>query len=122
MTLIATHRDYFGNDVGIGDIVLGAKARKNNYQDTSYVFSVVLAKTKGMLRLHQLGASACTLKLSKGQILDSVRSRGGRRGGAIGPCNVIHTGVNTGITEQEFTKVNVPSTVNVPCTPFLAFP
>jgi hypothetical protein len=105
------HRDYFGCPLNIGDVVLGAMAKKNNYQDTRYSFSIIISKTKGMLRLHSLGDDVKVLALNKTDMLNRVSERSGRRGGAVPSCNVIKTQVSTGITEAEFTKVNLAPTI-----------
>jgi hypothetical protein len=116
------HSDYFGSPVNIGDIVLGAMTKKNNYQDTRYSFSIVISKTKGMLRLHSLGDDVTVLSLNKPAMLDKVAERGGRRGGAVLSCNVIKTQVTTGITEAEFIKVNIPPHVSPSHNFFASFP
>jgi hypothetical protein len=124
MKIHPTHCDYFGSLVNIGDIVLGAMAKQNNYQDTRYSFSIVISKTKGMLRLHSLGDDVTVLALNKTAMLDRVAERGGRRGGAVLSSNVIKTQVTTGITEAEFTLVNIQPNVTLPISHnlFAAFP
>ena len=123
MQIHPTHCDYFGSLVNIGDIVLGAIARKNNYQDTRYAFSIVISKTKGMLRLHSLGDNVEVLSLNKTEMLNRVSERQGKRGGAVNSINVIKTQVTTGITEAEFNSVNIALTPTPPPhTFFAAFP
>lgn len=115
-------RDYFGNEINVGDIVLGATARRNHFQDTSYSIAVVIGRTKGMLRLHKLGEQKHDLKLSKKEILERVESRYGRKGGRVLPGLVISLNIPTGITQQEFDDaVNKQATRNLaPNNPFSA--
>lgn len=115
------HQDYFGTPVNVGDIVLGAKARRHNFQDTTYCFSVVVAKTKGMIRLHQLGDQKKCTVMPKDEILEQVKCRGGRKGGRMISGNVINLGINCGITEKEFDeaiKAGIPDASDTTPFPF----
>lgn len=94
-------KDYFGEPVVLGDIVLGAKARKTHYHDTDYCIAVVIGETKGMIRLHQLGSTKACIGMDKKDILESLSTRCGRKGGAIAPAMVINLGRNSGITKEE---------------------
>jgi hypothetical protein len=109
------HNDYFGTPINVGDIVLGAKGKRNDFQDTTYCFSVVVAKTKGMIRLHQLGDQKKCTTMPKDEILEQVKCRGGRKGGRMISANVVNLGINCGITEKEFNeaiKQGVPDTTH----------
>lgn len=114
--------DYFGQKVEVGDIVLGATPKRNHFQDTNYSISVVISRTKGMLRLHKLGDSSNLAHMSKNQILDHVKQRGGRKGGRVLAEAVINLKKPTGITEQEFTQVNVPPISTAPSLFTTVFP
>lgn len=114
------HTDYFGTPVNVGDLVLGAKAQRNQYQDTEYCFSVVVAKTKGMIRLHQLGKTKATQSLSSFDILNSVKERAGKKGGRMLASNVIKLGRNCGFTEKEFDEaINKGATQALTSSPFI---
>ena len=97
------HLDYFGTPVSIGDLVLGAQGKRNNFQDTIYSFSVVIGLTKGMVRLHKLGENKDVLSFTRGKILEEVSHREHRRGGTLLASNLINLNKPTGITEVEFT-------------------
>ena len=110
-------KDYFGADVNIGDLVFGATPRKNYYQDTSYSVAVVIDRTAAMVRLHKLGEQQKDFHLNKEQVLEAVASRYGSRGGKVNPQSLINLGRPTGLTKEQFDKVNVSpvsTTINSP--------
>ena len=77
--------DAFGRELNIGDIVLGARGRPNNYVETVYMHSIVIGRTKAMLRLHQVDS----YNLNKIIIEASIEQRYGRGGGKINPAETI---------------------------------
>ena len=75
--------DYYGQELEIGDMVLGAVAG-NRYQQTNFKHSVVVGRTKCMVRLHQINEKAC-----KQDVLNSLKYRGTKRGGKVLPMELI---------------------------------
>lgn len=89
-TKVTTHKqpliDAFGRELNIGDIVLGAKGRPNNYVETVYMHSIVVGRTKAMLRLIQIDS----YNLDKSSIEEVIERRGnGGGGGKINPAETI---------------------------------
>lgn len=114
------HTDAFGTPVNVGDIVLGAKAKHNNYTDTEYMFSIVTEKTPKLLRLHQLGVTPSVLNTSPDNILKKHLQYRGRKGGRCNSSCVIHTGRSTNLTKEQMDAYifkSVDDTTNV-----LSFP
>lgn len=111
------HKDYFGTEVNVGDIVLSARGAKSHYQDTEYAFCVIIKKTPKMIRVHKLGNHPADLCASKATLLTAVKERQGRQGGKVVPYNVIYL-KSTGITEQEFDAALV-KTSTIKVKPFL---
>ena len=94
------HTDAFGKPIVLGDLLMGARGKKSNYQDTQYSFVIVIGLTKGMLRVHQLGQQPDCLTMSKAELLESIEGRG-KRGGASAGLNFINLDRPTGITQAE---------------------
>ena len=91
-------QDAFQREVGIGDIVLGAKGKRSNYQETVYMHSIVIGRTRAMVRLHQIGS----YDISKSNVLDSIEGRYGRGGGKVLPVEIILVHKDF-LSEQEIT-------------------
>jgi len=75
-------KDFYGNQVQIGDLVLGAKPG-GRYRITEFTESVVIDETDAMLRVCQIGDSR---KLESSE--QRIRDRG-RRGGRLHPEEII---------------------------------
>ena len=82
-TLLNKLHDHYGQELNIGDMVLGAIAG-GRWRQTRYIHSVVVGRTKAMLRLHQISETGI-----KSEVLDSLKSRGTKRGGKVIPEEVI---------------------------------
>lgn len=100
MTQQNTHRDYFGRPVEVGDILLGAKPG-GRYCDTIFSFVIVVSKTPSLLRVHQWHGHYDLSKITKDDVLASLKRRNGRKAGKMVPSNFIKTGVNIGLTQVE---------------------
>lgn len=85
------HLDYQRKEVNVGDIVFGAKP--SNYRssrEVSYHVSLVIDKTARMLRLHQIDTDLERgTSMYEAEILDSIKDRGGHKGGLVNAYNVI---------------------------------
>lgn len=93
------HRDYFGKDINVGDILLGARAG-GRYVDTSFNFVVVVSKTKRLIRVHQCnGTDPRTITASI--VREGLKKRAGRPAGKAVPQAFLNTGVNVGLTQKE---------------------
>ena len=76
-------KDHYGQELNIGDMVLGARGG-NRYQETRFVHAVVVGRTKQMVRLHQISKTGDKLTA-----LDSLKHRGTKRGGKVFPSELI---------------------------------
>jgi hypothetical protein len=93
------HKDYFGNDIEVGDVLLGAKAG-GKFFDTVYSFVVVVSKTPKLLRVSQLAIDSPE-KVTKDIVMESLNNRRGRKAGRVHPHCFIRTKVNVNLTQAE---------------------
>lgn len=97
------HRDHFGKDINVGDILLGAKAG-GKYVDTSFTFVVVVSKTKKLIRVHQCnGTNPRTITASI--VREELKNRAGRPAGKAVPQAFLNIGVNVGLTQKEMEDI-----------------
>ena len=82
-TLLNKLHDHYGQELNIGDMVLGAIAG-GRWRQTRYIHSVVVGRTKAMIRLHQIPETG-----NKAEVLESLKNRGTKRGGKVIPEEVI---------------------------------
>tara|TARA_R110002096_G_scaffold61408_1_gene152613 strand:- start:221 stop:613 length:393 start_codon:yes stop_codon:yes gene_type:complete len=75
--------DHYGQELNIGDMVLGAVAG-GRWRQTRYIHSVVVGRTLAMVRLHQISETGL-----KPEVLESLKNRGTKRGGKVIPQEVI---------------------------------
>jgi hypothetical protein len=113
------HKDYFGNDIQVGDVLLGAKAG-GKFFDTVYSFVVVVSKTPKLLRVSQLAINSPE-KVTKDIVIESLTNRRGRKAGRVHPNCFIRTKVNVNLTQAEMESainktppVSVGSPLNTP--------
>ena len=109
-----SHKDFFGRSIDVGDIVLSAKAG-GKFFETNYTFSVVVAATPKLLRVHQLSSCLECLTYSQDKIKEELSKRYGRKAGKVNPSCLIKTDVNVGLTTpqmQEAIDRVPPSTLN----------
>lgn len=99
-----TLRDYFGVAIEVGDILLGANGKKHHWNDTEFNFSIVIGRTKGMLRVHKLGTNKEELNRNKDSILESISYRRGTVGGRALAHNFIRMKAS-GLTQEEINNV-----------------
>lgn len=94
------HLDYWGASIEVGDIVLGATARKDHFRHNDFDVCLVTGKTSKMIRVHKLGSNKKEINLLNTALLKRVEERFGRPVGASHPCNFIKLR-ETGLTEVE---------------------
>jgi len=75
-------KDHYGQELNIGDLVLGAKAG-GRFGITSFIHSIVIGRTKHMVQVHQVMHNQ-----SPTEMLTSLRYRG-CIGGRVKPLDLI---------------------------------
>lgn len=75
-------QDHYGQDLEIGDVVLGAVAG-GKFHKTQFKHSLIVGRTDFMICLHQLG-----MRDDVERIKETLRDRG-KQGGRINPAEVI---------------------------------
>lgn len=95
-----TLRDYYNQDLNIGDLVLGAK-EGGRYRNVSYVHSIVIGRTERMIQVHQVIGTDTPAKM-----LNTLNRRG-YLGGRVRPSEVIR--VEEGLfTEAQIKQAQAP--------------
>ncbi len=98
-------KDHYGQELNIGDMVLGAVGG-GAYRGTRFLHAVVVGRTKKMVRLHQISQTG-----DKQLALDSLKHRGTKRGGKVFPSELIRL-------EQNFlTRDEIDEYHDVPLDP-----
>ena len=83
MTTLDKLYDHYGQELQLGDMVLGAVGG-GRFRQTRFIHAVVVGRTKQMVRLHQVGSDG-----NKMVALDSLKHRGTKRGGRVLPEELI---------------------------------
>lgn len=118
---MSNHRDHFGREIEVGDILLGAKAG-GKYVDTVYHFAVVVTKTTKLLRVHQLNGFTSPHNITAAIVKERLKERAGRPAGKVIPQTLLKTGVNVGLTQQEMLdaiEAGIYKTSSIPSVDFL---
>jgi hypothetical protein len=90
-------KDHYGQELNIGDMVLGAKGG-DRYRETKFIHAIVVGRTKQMVRLHQISETG-----DKQMALDSLKHRGTKLGGKVFPIELIRLEQNF-LTRDEIDK------------------
>ena len=87
--------DYYGTQVNVGDIILGALGG-GRYHKTQFTHAIVVGRTAHMVEVHSLGP---WMNMPDAEILAGIKHRG-HRGGRVHPAEVIRL-------DNMFTQVEI---------------
>jgi hypothetical protein len=83
MTTLNKLHDHYGQELNLGDMVLGAVGG-GRFRQTRFVHAVVVGRTKQMVRLHQISSNG-----DKQFALQTLKERGTKRGDRVLPTELI---------------------------------
>ncbi len=75
--------DHYGQELNLGDMVLGAVGG-GRFRQTRFIHAVVVGRTKAMVRLHQISDDG-----DRQYALETLKRRGTQRGGRVLPTELI---------------------------------